>query len=73
MRVARFVLSFLLLFFSSPRLNSQQPTTAAQRDTQAVAAVQTAITAQGSESAIGAIGNAVVQGTIVPTQSSAPS
>ena len=70
MRVARLILSFLLLFFFSPRLNSQQPITAAQRDTQAVTAVQTAITAQGSQSAIGAIANAVVQGTIVPTQSS---
>jgi hypothetical protein len=39
MRVARLVLSFLLILSSSPRLNSQQTTSAPQRDPQALAAL----------------------------------
>jgi len=70
MRVARSVLSFLLVLGSSPRLKSQQSPPTPQRDAQAMAAVQTAIAAQGSRTAISAIGNAIVQGTLVPTQTS---
>src|SRR6266403_1462703 len=47
MRVARFVLTFLLIFVSSPHLNSQHSATAAQRDPQALAVLNQAVTAMG--------------------------
>lgn len=47
MRVTRLILSFLLIFVSSPRLNSQQPTSAPQRDTQATALLQSSVRAMG--------------------------
>jgi|ERR1700730_12052577 len=47
MRVARFVLSFLLILASSPRLNSQQSTTTPQRDQQAVAIISASLSSMG--------------------------
>src|SRR5467141_1372305 len=47
MRVARLVLSFLLIIASSPRLNSQQATSMVQRDPQAVTVLTQSIAAMG--------------------------
>jgi hypothetical protein len=47
MRVARFVLSFVLILSSSPRLNSQQSSTAPQRDPQAVTRITQMLAATG--------------------------
>ena len=62
MRVARFVLSILLVFVSSPRLNSQQSATAPQRDPQATALLQASVRAMGGRvpSDSVAIGSVVV-------------
>ncbi len=51
MRVARLVLSFLLIIASSPRVNSQQSVVTPQRDPQAVAAIQNALAAMGGAAA----------------------
>lgn len=63
MRVARLVLSILLILSCSPRLNSQQSATSPPRDSQAVAAVQKAIAALGA-TALSQIRDASVQGTV---------
>jgi len=47
MRVARLILSFALIFGSSPRLNSQQPAAMPQRDPQATAMLQSSVRAMG--------------------------
>lgn len=70
MRVARLVLSFVLIFASSPRLNSQLTTAPAQRDPQAVAAIQNALAAMGGASAIAQIQNVIAQGSMLPAQGS---
>jgi hypothetical protein len=48
MRVARLLLSVLIVFSSSPRLNSQQSTTSVQRDPQAIALLQQSVAAMAS-------------------------
>jgi hypothetical protein len=70
MRVARLVLSFVLILGSSPRLNSQQFATAVQRDPQSVAAIQNAIVAMGGASAIAQVQNTIAQGSVLPAQGS---
>ncbi|SRR6266403_781741 len=47
MPAARFALSFLLIFIPSPRLNSQQSTSAQPRDPQAIALLQSSVRAMG--------------------------
>jgi hypothetical protein len=47
MRVARLVLSFLLIFVPALHLNSQQSITAPQRDTQAIVLLQASVRAMG--------------------------
>jgi len=64
MRVARLVLSFLLILSSSPRLISQQSTTAAQRDPQAVTILQRCLVAGGGARAFGTIQDFLASGTI---------
>ncbi|MGB4783473.1 MAG: hypothetical protein WAQ77_02065 [Candidatus Acidiferrum sp.] len=71
----RFVLSFLLILASSPRLNSQQATsTQPQRDPQALAVLQQAITVMGGPAAVAQIQSVVAQGSVVAAPgTSAPS
>jgi len=64
MRVARLVLSFLLILSSSPRLDSQQSTAAPQRDPQAVAVLQRCLVAGGGPQAFGAIQDFLASGAI---------
>jgi hypothetical protein len=64
MRVARFVLCFLLAFASSPRLNSQQSTTAVQRDPQAIALLSQALTASGSATLTASLHDFTASGSI---------
>jgi hypothetical protein len=52
MRVARFVLSFLLLFVSASHLNAQQTASTLQRDPQAVALAQQSLSAMGGAQAL---------------------
>src|ERR1700686_851939 len=47
MRVARVVLSFILVFVSSPRLSSQQTTSTPQRDPRAISVLSQLVTATG--------------------------
>ncbi len=70
MRVARLVLSFVLILSSSLRLNSQQAIPAPQRDPQAVAAIQNALAAMGGASAIAQVQNVIAQGSMLPAQGS---
>jgi len=71
MRVARLVLSFLLIIASSPRVNSQQSVVTPQRDPQAVAAIQNALAAMGGANAIARVQNVIAQGSMLPAQGSA--
>jgi hypothetical protein len=64
MRLARFVLSLLLIFASSPRLNSQQSSPAPTRDAQALLLLSQCSTAMGASSAAPDI---YAEGTITPT------
>ncbi|HET7108058.1 MAG TPA: hypothetical protein VFI38_14695 [Candidatus Acidoferrum sp.] len=78
MRIKLLVFTSSLLLFSNssagipqnPSSTTTSSQTTVQRDSLATNAVQAAIVAQGSPAAIGAINNAIVQGTIVPAQSS---
>jgi hypothetical protein len=63
MRVARFVLSFLLVFVSSPHLNSQQ-STVPQRDPQALAVLQRCLAAGGGAQVFGTIQDFLASGSI---------
>jgi hypothetical protein len=63
MRVARLVLSFLLVLSSSSHLNSQQMATTPPRDPQALTAVQKAVAALGGTT-LSQIHDASVQGAI---------
>jgi hypothetical protein len=75
-KVVAFAASLLLISNSSARITQSPSSTTSpsqatvQRDLLATNAVQAAIVAQGSQSAISAINNAIVQGTIVSAQSS---
>jgi len=72
MRVVRFVLSFLLVLGSSPRLKSQLSTATPQRDTQAVGAIQNALAAMGGASTMAQVHNVIVQGSMLPAQGNTP-
>ncbi len=66
MRVARFVLSLLLVFASSSRLNSQESTaTAAQRDPQAVTILNQVLAASGGSTAVASIQDFTASGSII--------
>jgi len=74
MRVARLILSFVLMLTSSRRLNSQQSTSSPQRDPQALAVLQQAVAAMGGPTAMAQIQSVVAQGSVVPAPgTSAPS
>jgi len=66
MRVARFVFSFLLVFGSSPRLNSQQSATAtaAQRDPQALTILNHVLAASGGVTALTGIRDVSATGNV---------
>lgn len=64
MRVARLVLSFVLILFSSPQLSSQQSTTLPQRDAQALAVLQNAVAAMGGSAAVSQVADTVISGNI---------
>ncbi len=64
MRVARFVLSFLLVFASSPRLNSQQSVAAVQRDPEALALLTQVLASAGGLQAFESVSDFQVTGTI---------
>jgi hypothetical protein len=64
MRVARLLLSLLIVFSSSPRLNSQQSTTSVQRDPQALLVLQQCLSAAGSPTALSAIRDVTGLGNI---------
>src|SRR2546426_7267260 len=64
MRVGRLVLSFFLILSSSPRLNSQQSTTAPPRDAQAVALLNRAVAALGGTGVYSATNGVIARGTL---------
>src|SRR2546427_10131515 len=72
MRVARLVLSFLLILSSSPRLSSQQSAATLRRDPQALAMLRSSIAAMGKvpsdSTATGSVtvvaGSLTTQGTV---------
>jgi hypothetical protein len=66
MRVARLVLSFLLIPSASPRVNSQQSTSAQQRDPQAIALLQSSVRAMGGNVPLDSVAN----GTVLQTAGS---
>jgi hypothetical protein len=63
MRVARFVLGFLLVFISAPRLNSQQTSSSPQRDPQAIALAQQSLGAMGGSQAL-SLGDSLATGQV---------
>jgi hypothetical protein len=70
MRVARLVLSFLLILSSCPNLSSQQSAASPQRDPQAMAAIQNTLAAMGGASAIAQVQNVIARGSMLPAQGS---
>jgi len=70
MRVARLFVAFVLIIASSPRLNSQQSTTAPERDSDAVVVVTQALAAMGGSTLLTQVQNSLTQGTIQATDGS---
>jgi hypothetical protein len=70
MRVARLLLSLIIVFSSSPRLNSQQSVAAVQRDSQALSLLAQCSGAMGASSAAPDI---YADGTITPSNPRNPS
>jgi hypothetical protein len=64
MRVARLLLSFLFVFSSTPRLNSQQSAVSVQRDPQALAVLGRSLVAGGGAQAFVTIQDFLALGTI---------
>jgi hypothetical protein len=66
MRVARFVLFFLLILASSLRLKSQQPVVTPRSDPQAVSVLQQAMVAMGGRDVPARVQSVLAQGSSVP-------